>query len=226
MINYIKSLFKREPKVWFTSDLHFGHKNVITYCDRPWKDKEEMNEALVKLWNEQVKPGDKVYVLGDFSLSPKMVQKYAPRLNGDKILVCGNHDAPFGFKTNPKAEKMRIKYLNEFKEVHMETMVKLKNGQNVLLAHMPYKTKDTIKFDTRYLDQRPVDKGLVLLHGHLHCRYLKMGRLIDVGIDNNYRLYSEDDIISLIDLKQDHPSRLTEWYKTQVQRHGMKGEEM
>ena len=54
-----------------------------------------MNEGLVKLWNEQVKPNDIVYILGDFSLNPKAVRDFAPRLNGIKHLILGNHDAPF-----------------------------------------------------------------------------------------------------------------------------------
>lgn len=230
IINKVASFFKPAPKqpvTWFTSDFHFSHNNVRNYCDRPWASKDEMNEGLVKLWNEQVSKNDTVYVLGDFSLSPKAVIQFAPRLNGKKILICGNHDAPFGFN-NPaktKAPRMKEKYLNEFAEVDMERIFTLKSGQKILLAHMPYANDFTKKIDTRYLDQRPKDKGMVLLHGHLHCRYVKAGRLIDVGIDNNFKLYSEDDIIAIIkDPREMIPSRLTEWYKTRPQRTGMKGQ--
>lgn len=221
--NYFKPAAPRET--YYTSDPHWGHKNVIEYCQRPWNSKEEMNEGLVKLWNEQVNPQDLVYIIGDFSLSPKAAQEFAPRLNGTKILICGNHDAPFNFKKNPKAMRMKEKYLNQFTEVEMEKIVTLKTGQKVLLSHLPYANEESKKIDTRYLDQRPKDKGMVLLHGHSHCHYVKNGRMIDVGIDNNFKLYSEDDIIELINDKRDFiESRLTQWYKTRPQKTGMKGE--
>ena len=64
-----------KPIRWFTSDLHFGHKNVITYCDRPWATVEEMNEALIKIWNDTVHPKDTVYCLGDFSMSTRVMEE-------------------------------------------------------------------------------------------------------------------------------------------------------
>lgn len=55
-------------QVWFTSDTHFGHANIVKYSGRPFEDVYEMNAALVRNWNETVKPGDLVYHLGDFAL--------------------------------------------------------------------------------------------------------------------------------------------------------------
>lgn len=52
---------------WVTSDLHFGHKNIIKYENRPFKDIEEMDKAIIELWNKTVKKDDKIYILGDFS---------------------------------------------------------------------------------------------------------------------------------------------------------------
>ena len=56
---------------WFTSDWHFGHRNVIDYCNRPFSSVEEMNDKLVELWNNTIKPEDEVWFLGDFSMNPK-----------------------------------------------------------------------------------------------------------------------------------------------------------
>jgi len=53
-------------KTWFTSDTHFGHFNIIEYCNRPFKTVDEMNSKLIRFWNERVKPDDIVYFLGDF----------------------------------------------------------------------------------------------------------------------------------------------------------------
>jgi calcineurin-like phosphoesterase family protein len=228
IVQKLKSFFKTPqdaPRRFWTSDLHFGHKNVITYCDRPWADKEAMNEGLVKLWNEQVRPQDEVFIGGDFSLSPKAVIEYAHCLNGKKHLVLGNHDAPFNFHKNPKALRMKEKYLKDFASVEMSRVIELKDGRKVLMAHMPYANAEQKKIDSRYWDERPKDKGMTLLHGHLHCKYVKSGRMLDIGIDHNFKLYSEDDVIALInDERTFIPSRITEFYKTRPQKTGMKGQ--
>ena len=79
-------------KLWVIADLHFGHKNIISYCDRPWETAEEMNEALVRNWNSVVDKNDTVFVCGDVALNKNICKQYIPRLNGKKILVMGNHD--------------------------------------------------------------------------------------------------------------------------------------
>ncbi len=78
---------------YFISDTHFNHNNIIKYCNRPFKDIEDMNESLVTSWNEVVGPEDTVYFLGDFCLGNRNeVIKFGHRLNGHKILIMGNHD--------------------------------------------------------------------------------------------------------------------------------------
>lgn len=209
MINKIKEFFRKKPKTWFTSDLHFHHRRVIEYCSRPWKDhKEEMTNGLIKIWNSTVKPQDTVYCLGDFSLDPKWSDRIVPKLNGYKVLIPGNHDTCFSKPTQLP------RYLKVWNEVHMTKELTLKNGITVLLSHLPYLTKDSLVYDDRYLDLRPKDNGLIILHGHYHSKYLKNKRCIDVGIDNDFTLLSEDRVIELInDPREFIPSRLTKKYQ-------------
>lgn len=80
-------------KTFLISDLHFGHSNIIKYENRPFKDREEMDEFLIKKWNKVVKKYDKIYVLGDFSFYNKgKTKEIIKKLNGYKILIMGNHD--------------------------------------------------------------------------------------------------------------------------------------
>lgn len=76
------------------ADLHFGHKNVIEYCNRPFATVEEMDAAMICKWNSVVKDEDTVYVLGDFILTRNMdkIKDLVSRLRGHKVLVMGNHD--------------------------------------------------------------------------------------------------------------------------------------
>ena len=80
--------------IWVISDTHFSHYNMVhKFKTRPFDTVEEMDETLVENWNKTVKPGDKVYHLGDFAFGPKTEHpKIIKRLNGKKRLIVGNHD--------------------------------------------------------------------------------------------------------------------------------------
>ena len=214
---------------WFTSDLHFGHRNVIPYCNRPYKDVDEMHKGLIKIWNDTVQEGDLVYVLGDFSLNKKYSKEILPLLKGDKILIPGNHDACFKFnpKENTKEaiegaqrryDKACQQYLQDgWQSIHQTLQVTLRSGIDVLLSHLPYAPKEGQAFDRRYLDLRPKDEGLFLLHGHLHGKYKKYINMIDVGIDAHGHLLSEDEVIALIESPYKFiDSPITEYYKNRV----------
>ena len=93
----------KDKKIWVTSDWHLGHKNVIKYANRPFKDITEMNNILRKNFNKVVESHDIVYILGDISfLNTVSTTEWIKSLNGFKFLIKGNHDP----KTNTAYRKM------------------------------------------------------------------------------------------------------------------------
>ena len=78
---------------WIISDTHFGHANIIEYCNRPFRNVEEMNEELIKRWNSVVGKDDIVWHLGDFGMGNKeYITNLVHCLNGRIFLIQGNHD--------------------------------------------------------------------------------------------------------------------------------------
>jgi len=86
-------VFKEPEKLYFTSDPHFGHKNIIHFCERPFESVEEMNAKLIDNWNSVIKEDDLCFILGDFSMWGKQSwDNLLSRMIGRKILILGNHD--------------------------------------------------------------------------------------------------------------------------------------
>lgn len=83
-------------KIFFTADTHFGHEAILQFCERPWKNTTRMDKALIRNWNETVSENDIVYILGDYVWAGPSevneVKKITKKLNGIKVLICGNHD--------------------------------------------------------------------------------------------------------------------------------------
>ena len=94
----------KRQKIFFTSDLHFGHENVLRFDDRPFETVEEMDDELIKRWNDKVGKGDIVYVLGDliWKTATNEAVQIIKRLNGQIVLIKGNHDR---FLHNAAAKK-------------------------------------------------------------------------------------------------------------------------
>ena len=83
-----------EEMIFYTADLHFGHQNVLKYDNRPFADVNEMDRALIELWNGRVSDDDEVYIVGDFAFkNEKPEEWYLQQLKGKKHLIIGNHDA-------------------------------------------------------------------------------------------------------------------------------------
>lgn len=78
--------------IWFISDTHFGHENIIYYAGRPFEGATEMDEELIDAWNARVRPDDLVYHLGDFAMDAKHGVAIRRNLNGAIRLIVGNHD--------------------------------------------------------------------------------------------------------------------------------------
>lgn len=191
--------------IWFTSDLHFGHEGIIRMCDRPFFDLDHMEAELIKRWNQRVKPNDIVYILGDFIWNSVKAEKYRQlmkSLNGDKILVVGNHD---------KITSIKGRNLG-FKDVIWEAKLKI-DKQYILLSHYPYRwgwlknlwvkckvflaEKKILK--VKHHDKRPENNGLWLLHGHTHQKDRVRGKQIHIGCDAwDYRPVSFNEIIEII----------------------------
>jgi calcineurin-like phosphoesterase family protein len=186
-------------RTWFTSDAHFGHTNIITYCDRPFPSVEAMRDDLVRRWNERVADGDRVLVLGDFALGRiDHSLRVLEQLNGTKDLLVGNHDWPFASAPEVRSQ-WTARYLEAgFRSVTNGTVSYALQGRYpVLLGHFPY-AGDSHDGD-RYADLRPFDAGLPILHGHVHTAWRLNGRQFNVGVDvNGYAPVSEDEIVDLL----------------------------
>lgn len=92
MFNEEQRIFNPED-VWFTSDTHFWHENIIRFCNRPFSSIQEMNEELIRRWNETVPEEGVVFHLGDFAFGgAKEWNEVMFRLNGKIYLILGNHD--------------------------------------------------------------------------------------------------------------------------------------
>lgn len=132
------------PSTYFYSDPHFGHANICKFTNhdssplRPWDDVDEMNEELVKRFNETVGADDKVYFLGDIVINKRHLS-IMDRLNGDKVLIKGNHDT----------EKLSV-YTRYFRDVRAYHVM---NG--LIFSHIPVHKDSIARFGTN-------------VHGHLH----------------------------------------------------------
>lgn len=166
--------------IWFTSDTHFGHENVIKFCNRPFRDVDHMNSELILRWNEKVKNGDQIYHLGDFSFMKKPeTEKLLSRLKGQIFLVRGNHD---------HKDTRGIKSFAWVKDYH-EIKVEI-DGQKqlIVLSHYPI-----LSWHNRHY-------GAWHLHGHCHGSLPDEGvRRIDVGCDvYGYSPVSLDEINNIM----------------------------
>jgi calcineurin-like phosphoesterase family protein len=134
------------PAVFLVSDTHFGHLGVCRFMRndgvtklRPWDTPEEMDEEMIRRWNDRVRPNDKVYHLGDVVINRRALPTLA-RLNGDKVLIRGNHDI---FRDDEYR-----KYFRELRAYHVM------NG--MILSHIPIHSDSLGRFGTN-------------IHGHTHA---------------------------------------------------------
>ncbi len=178
--------------IFITSDLHFSHDRDFIYQKRGFKNVDEMNEAIIKNWNEVVDPEDEVYMLGDFMLNdPKRGAQCIRRLNGNITLICGNHD------TSDK----QITYHEQCGNIKdIENAEWIKFGEyRFFLSHFPTLcTPADVK--------KPTSHCLINLCGHVHTRDRwydwKNGRIYHCEVDaHNMTPVAIEDIIADLNKK-------------------------
>lgn len=186
------------PTDIFTSDWHFGHANILNYCPQRREylglsegaGVEEMNEALVGLWNDQIRTSDTVYMLGDACMG-KVAEtlRYITRLNGHKFLVLGNHDRPHPIAT--KDESKRATWEGLYFDAGFDVLgtgpwVWSFDGAAAQVCHFPYAGVD--HSEDRYNAAQigtflPTETDIPLVHGHVHDMFQTRDRMFNVGID-------------------------------------------
>jgi calcineurin-like phosphoesterase family protein len=157
--------------IWFTADTHFGHANIIKYCERPFENAWEHDKTLIKNWNDCIrKEGDVVYHLGDFGLASKgYLIQILKQLNGEIRFIRGNHDKSM------KGDALY--YVTELGIYHELTVQDSETDgkQKIVLCHYPFQTWNKSHWGSWHL------------HGHCHGNLPSpdtMARL-DVGVDSN-----------------------------------------
>lgn len=185
-----------KKKLYFTSDWHIGHKNVIDFDNRPFNDLYEMHESLIKNFNKYVPKYGITYFLGDMGLcSNGLLKSVIDRLNGMKVLVRGNHDGKQDSMYNAGfdlvIDKAQITIGKNIitmshcplKGVFREDTSDMKGPTKGENWHKEYKYANSFSFE---------DFGQIHLHGHIHSpnggKSKKiLGRQYDVGVAaNNY----------------------------------------
>lgn len=167
--------------IYFTSDLHLGHYNVLKHRTS-FADIDEMNETFINNINHTITKRDTLYILGDlsFRLKPEDANELIKHIKGHKILIKGNHD--------PEYDESLFEDIRDYAELKYQK-------KNFVLMHYPLVCWKKMRF------------GSIQLHGHIHSSpdYNEgnhaIGRLqYDVGVDaNNYRPVSIDDITAWAD---------------------------
>lgn len=177
--------------IYFTSDLHMNNTNVIRYCNRPFADAAEMNEALIDNWNSVVTMEDDVWVLGDFIMGQAdTILDILPCLNGNTIhLVPGNHDTPK--KMEIYAEYPRVKIEQNLSQFYYKEYL-------FLLCHYPIVCNDYLHY---MLKNNP---KTITLFGHVHDvmphKCFEHGSAFNVGADvTNFTPVSIEQIIAAVE---------------------------
>ena len=168
--------------IWFTSDTHFGHANIIKYCDRPYTSLSEMDESLIENWNKVVRPNDSIYHLGDFTRGgQEEAMAYFSRLNGRIFVVPGGHDKQWMSKGEYISKSGHpVEILSPLETIKMSI---LGRSHLIVLCHYSMRVWDRSHYGSWHL------------YGHSHCGLPTHMKSMDVGIDCwNYFLVSLEKV--------------------------------
>lgn len=169
-----------QMNIFFTADHHFNHKRIIEYCSRPFKDIDEMNEALIQKWNSKVKLEDTVYHLGDFAFGHIEDQlKVLKRLNGSINFILGSHDKNLSEAVEAFNKERGIasrKIIGSMTTVCVEKT-------EIILCHYSMRTWPKSHYGTWHL------------FGHSHGKLEGWGKSFDIGVDVwNFEPLSFDEV--------------------------------
>lgn len=185
-------------KIFFSSDQHFGHRNVIKFCQRPYADIKEMDQALIDNWNSVVSNDDIVITMGDLFWfnDSHAIKKCISKLNGKEIYITlGNHDK---YESFHRVNDERFHIIDGISHIYLRCENKerwYKPTYEIVCSHYPLMT-----WSHR-------DKGAINLFGHIHsgertqCDMdqdlpLWSGQMLDVGVDNqNYKPVSFEEVL-------------------------------
>lgn len=197
---------KPGENLWFTSDCHFGHKNIIDFKNRPFADEKEMAKALVDNWNSVVGPNDKIFCLGDFSWwnDRHGTKRLINRLNGEIFIVPGNHDKPKQFEL---CDPERLHVCSDIVHLYIRPEDRSLDRRfetgcyEIILSHYP-----------QLCYSHSNKKGVYNFFGHIHSRkgevmqefgaplHLQKKKQYDVGADrHDYTPVEFFNVLKLID---------------------------
>lgn len=179
--------------IYFTSDIHFNHKNIIKYAPtfRKYNSIPEMNKGLIELWNNTVTPDDTVYNLGDVMFGSIMIKEnydLLDRLNGKHYLIAGNHDETI---KNPENKDILLRAIkadgNKLFEDIVDYLEISIDNKFICMSHYPMLRWNKGQF------------GSYMLYGHMHQEMLPIpGRILNVGYDLHGKLLSIDEVNNFI----------------------------
>lgn len=173
--------------IFFTSDHHFGHQNIIRFCNRPFESVEQMNSELIRRWNEKIQKGDDVYHLGDFALcSNEVFSEIREQLNGNIHLIAGNHEA------TALNNRKRFAWMKEYYELKVKDEDSPNGVQRIVLFHYAMRT------------WRGASRGTWHLYGHSHNTLPDWENSLsfDIGVDcHNFYPLSYEEVKSIMKQK-------------------------
>lgn len=167
--------------IYFTSDQHFGHFNIVRLCGRPFNSLDEMNETMIARWNAKVRDGDTVYILGDLFFRAATVEPILQRLKGRKHLILGNHDHSWTAK---------VRLADWFESVQTICEVDI-CGKPATLCHYPMLIY-------------PQARRGYMIYGHIHNNVrddywpliARRSRMFNAGVDvNNFEPVTFDEMV-------------------------------
>jgi calcineurin-like phosphoesterase family protein len=185
--------------IFFTSDLHLNHANIIKFCNRPFSCVSEMNNTLINNWNSKVGKYDHTFILGDFAFSN--AKMFLSQLNGTKSLIIGDHDKQYdnlypSYPFPPSFLEI-LERKRHTTPLFVKNLFNQYNVESISLCHWKMQVWRKSHYNCWHL------------FGHSHSRLPSTGKSHDVGVDNNdYFPLSLVDVVNIMKNKPDNPNKV------------------